>query len=266
MTNSDPRFSAGSAPVLTERLIQAAVDYEQGRCSSRELAEARAAVEAAIPADAQSVGMREALERIAKQQLVEERLVEGGDYEYGYEQIVKIARAALASQPSPAATVEMDTSEGCRCMFCGARTLTTCTPEKPAEGCLRPRLSADTGEAGDPIRWIKDTYLMWLKGDLDPAHMRLGQHFFRAPPQTPSLPVEAIRAAVTLLARKITKLSWSRDDCRRKGQDVYVANLTAQIDKLDGYYSALSALAVSRPPSQCDDATSQHPSQQGNCK
>jgi hypothetical protein len=45
------------------------------------------------------------------------------------------------------------------------------------------RSSADTGEASDPIRWIKDTYLMWLKGDLDPAHMRLGQHFFRAQPQ-----------------------------------------------------------------------------------
>lgn len=43
--------------------------------------------------------------------------------------------------------------------------------------------SADNGAAGDPIRWIKDTYLMWLKGDLDPAHMRLGQHFFRDPPQ-----------------------------------------------------------------------------------
>jgi hypothetical protein len=45
---------AKNAPVLTERLIQAAVDYEQGRCSSRELAEARAAVEAAMPGAAQS--------------------------------------------------------------------------------------------------------------------------------------------------------------------------------------------------------------------
>jgi hypothetical protein len=46
------------------------------------------------------------------------------------------------------------------------------------------RSSAGNGAAGDPIRWIKDTYLMWLKGDLDPAHMRRGQHFFRAQPQT----------------------------------------------------------------------------------
>lgn len=38
--------------------------------------------------------------------------------------------------------------------------------------------SAATSEAGDPIRWIKDTYLMWLKGDLEPAHMRRGQEFF----------------------------------------------------------------------------------------
>ena len=65
-------------------------------------------------------------------------------------------------------------------------------------------------------------------------------------PQTPPLPVEAIRAAVTLIARKLTKLSWSRDECRRKGQDVYVANLTAQMDTLDGYHRDLSAL-VSRP-------------------
>lgn len=37
-----------NAAVLAERLIQAAVDYEAGRCSKREMAEARAAVEAAI--------------------------------------------------------------------------------------------------------------------------------------------------------------------------------------------------------------------------
>jgi hypothetical protein len=48
---------AKNAPVLTERLIQAAVDYEQGRCSSRELAEARAAVEAAMPGAAQPTRM-----------------------------------------------------------------------------------------------------------------------------------------------------------------------------------------------------------------
>lgn len=41
------------AASLTERLIQAAVDYESGRCSRRELSEARAAVEAAILAPAQ---------------------------------------------------------------------------------------------------------------------------------------------------------------------------------------------------------------------
>jgi hypothetical protein len=60
----------------------------------------------------------------------------------------------MASQPSPAATVETDTSEGCRCMFCGARTLTTCTPEKPAEGCLRSRLSADTVPARETVARI----------------------------------------------------------------------------------------------------------------
>ena len=37
-----------SPSLLTERLIQAAVDYESGRCSRRELSEARAAVELAI--------------------------------------------------------------------------------------------------------------------------------------------------------------------------------------------------------------------------
>lgn len=36
------------AASLTERLIQAAVDYETGRCSRRELSEARSAVEAAM--------------------------------------------------------------------------------------------------------------------------------------------------------------------------------------------------------------------------
>lgn len=38
-----------------------------------------------------------ALQRIAEQHLSEERLVEGGDYEYGYEQIIKVAREALAA-------------------------------------------------------------------------------------------------------------------------------------------------------------------------
>ena len=42
------------ATSLTEKLIQAAVDYESGRCSRRELSEARAAVEAAILAAAQA--------------------------------------------------------------------------------------------------------------------------------------------------------------------------------------------------------------------
>jgi hypothetical protein len=41
-------YDRPSAAILTERLIQAAVDYEAGRCSKREMAEARAAVEAAI--------------------------------------------------------------------------------------------------------------------------------------------------------------------------------------------------------------------------
>lgn len=41
------------------------------------------------------------------------------------------------------------------------------------------------------VAWIKATYLMWLKGDLDPAHMNRGQEFFRVPAQaaTPSGPV-----------------------------------------------------------------------------
>jgi hypothetical protein len=42
------RSSADNAAALAERLIQTAVDYEAGRCSKRELAEARAAVEVAI--------------------------------------------------------------------------------------------------------------------------------------------------------------------------------------------------------------------------
>lgn len=46
---TQPRMQKTSeAASLTERLIQAAVDYESGRCSRRELSEARAAVEAAI--------------------------------------------------------------------------------------------------------------------------------------------------------------------------------------------------------------------------
>jgi hypothetical protein len=49
LTSSSPLSGAA----LVERLIQAAVDYEQGRCSSRDLSEARTAVEAAIPALAQ---------------------------------------------------------------------------------------------------------------------------------------------------------------------------------------------------------------------
>lgn len=48
MTAPIPQYSSGCATSLTERLIQAAVDYESGRCSRRELSEARAAVEAAI--------------------------------------------------------------------------------------------------------------------------------------------------------------------------------------------------------------------------
>lgn len=45
---TDNHSSAESATALTERLIQAAVDYESGRCSRRQLSEARAAVEAAM--------------------------------------------------------------------------------------------------------------------------------------------------------------------------------------------------------------------------
>lgn len=45
----EPRPAPPNTPsLLTERLIQAAVDYETGRCSRRELSEARAAVEAAM--------------------------------------------------------------------------------------------------------------------------------------------------------------------------------------------------------------------------
>jgi hypothetical protein len=46
--------------------------------------------------DEKIAALVKALQRIAEQQLSEERLVEGGDYEYGYEQIIKIAREALA--------------------------------------------------------------------------------------------------------------------------------------------------------------------------
>ncbi|HMI56396.1 MAG TPA: hypothetical protein VK494_09425 [Gemmatimonadaceae bacterium] len=45
-----------NAAALTERLIQAAVDYESGRCGQRELSEARAAIESVIPDVAQAVG------------------------------------------------------------------------------------------------------------------------------------------------------------------------------------------------------------------
>lgn len=39
---------SADAAFLTEKLIQAAVDYEAGRCNRRELSQARAVVEAAI--------------------------------------------------------------------------------------------------------------------------------------------------------------------------------------------------------------------------
>lgn len=91
---------------------------------------------------------------------------------------------------------------------------------QPSPAKVQARLLADTGRERDQLRAV---------------------------PQRVEVPVEAIRAAITLVARKLTKLSWSRDECRRNGQNVYVANLTAQIDKLDGYYSALSALVLSRP-------------------
>ncbi|WP_143279261.1 hypothetical protein [Bradyrhizobium ottawaense] len=47
--------------------------------------------------------------------------------------------------------------------------------------CLHPECNcgAPAADTSDPIAWIKETYLMWLKGDLDPPHMRLGQNFFR---------------------------------------------------------------------------------------
>jgi len=46
MSRTSPETETAAA--LAERLIQAAVDYESGRCSRRELSDARAAVEAAI--------------------------------------------------------------------------------------------------------------------------------------------------------------------------------------------------------------------------
>ncbi len=58
------------------------------------------------------------------------------------------------------------------------------------------------------------------------------------------MPVEALEAAISLIARKLTRLSWSRDDCRLKGQEIYVNNLTAQINKWDEHYHALKALTL----------------------
>jgi hypothetical protein len=55
MTNSDPHVSAESASALTERLIQAAVDYEFGRIGGPAFTAARTAVEGAIGAPAQPV-------------------------------------------------------------------------------------------------------------------------------------------------------------------------------------------------------------------
>ena len=73
------------AASLTERLIQAAVDYESGRCSRRELSEARAAVEAAILAPAQRDALWMALEAIAMR-----------DQEFGFD-AGKVAREAMNS-------------------------------------------------------------------------------------------------------------------------------------------------------------------------
>lgn len=66
-------------------------------------------------------------------------------------------------------------------------------------------------------------------------------------PQEAQVPIGAVKSAIGLIADKITKLSYSRDECRLKGQDIYVANLTAQINKWDECYQALSSLALSRP-------------------
>jgi hypothetical protein len=148
MTDSHNACSAGSAPVLTERLIQAAVDYEQGRCSSRELAEARAAVEAAIPADAQSVGVQAALDFDVEDYVRDyEFRGEGGDYKpTEAEQEVLIdaihgVLAALFDKPAkpPAATVDL------HCLQCGA----TDDVGILCQRCRKPlsRCSAGNGDA-----------------------------------------------------------------------------------------------------------------------
>lgn len=52
---------------------------------------------------------------------------------------------------------------------------------------------------------------------------------------------EALDAAKSLIKQKLQKLEWSRDDCQSKGQEIYVANLEAQIER---WRSHLAALAV----------------------
>jgi hypothetical protein len=53
---------------------------------------------------------------------------------------------------------------------------------------------------------------------------------------------EALSAAASLISQKITKLDWSRDDCRRKGQAIYVSNLTEQIETWGRHLSTIKEL------------------------
>ena len=67
---------------------------------------------------------------------------------------------------------------------------------------------------------------------------------------------EAVNAAASLIAQTIQKLNWSRDECRLKGQAVYVSNLTEQIETWGGHLAALRAVAPApaQQPSKAHDA------------
>jgi hypothetical protein len=62
-----------------------------------------------------------------------------------------------------------------------------------------------------------------------------------------SASVQALTAAMSLISQKITKLDWSRDECRRKGQAVYVSNLTEQIEAWGDHLSAIKELMNATP-------------------
>lgn len=168
--------TAGHAPALAERLIQAAVDYESGRCSSRELAEARAAVESAIPAPAQPTRdqeleaevsrLRERLELLA----VGFDVPDGGKYIADWQARIKKYRA-LAAQP-PAAPVETATKSA------PGSSAPHNTGERPPSSDAADT-GADTqcsaGNGGTPRDWFGDLNERVGKGLNAPLEPSAGQ-------------------------------------------------------------------------------------------